>query len=296
MSGPLQGQRIGFCGLGLMGRPMCRNLHEAGAALTVHNRTRATAEALAAELPGMQIADSPRDAAAADTVIVNLADTAAVEQVVLGETPPGIAAGVRPGLLVIDMGTTGVEATRRFAAAIAAKGGLYVDAPVSGGTVGAEAATLAIMCGGGDAAFARAKPILERLGKNITHCGGAGAGQVAKLANQMIVALTIGAVAEAFSLARHAGVDPAKVRQALMGGFAASRILELHGQRMVEGAFQPGGRAKLQRKDVVLALELARQVKATLPATELSLTLWDEMLAKGWGDLDHSALYKLYEG
>ncbi|HLB81304.1 MAG TPA: NAD(P)-dependent oxidoreductase, partial [Dongiaceae bacterium] len=232
---------------------------------------------------------------AAETLIVDVTDTAAVEQVLLGDDPPGAVAGLQSGGLIVDMGTTGVAATRRFAAAARAAGGDYVDAPVSGGVVGAEAASLTIMAGGGAAAFARALPVLRVLGRNVTHCGEAGAGQVAKIANQMIVGLTIGAVAEAMALARRAGVEPARLRAALTGGFADSRILELHGARMADGAFAPGGKAVIQRKDMLLALELAREVGIELPAVELNRRLWDRMVEKGWGELDHSALIKIYE-
>ena len=296
---PLAGRSIGFIGLGLMGRPMCRNLSAAGAALVVQNRTRATAEALAAELAGVnpvQIADSPAAVAAAtDLIIVNLADTAAVEQVLLGDAPAGLVSGLRPGALVIDMGTTAAGATRRFAEAVRATGGDYVDAPVSGGVVGAEAASLTIMAGGSAAAFERALPVLRTLGTNITRCGEVGAGQVAKIANQMIVGLTIGAVAEALALARRAGVDPAILRQALAGGFADSRILAVHGKRMAEGSFAPGGKVVTQRKDMQLALDLAAETDIKLPGVALNRTLWDRMIEKGWGELDHSALIKLYE-
>jgi len=293
---PLAGRTLGFIGLGLMGRPMAANLLAAGAGLVVYNRTRARAEALAQAAAGVAVADSPCDvAAAAETLIVDVTDTAAVEQVLLGERPPGAVAGLRAGGLIIDMGTTGVAATRRFAAAARAAGGDYVDAPVSGGVVGAEAASLTIMAGGGAAAFARALPVLRVLGRNVTHCGEAGAGQVAKIANQMIVGLTIGAVAEAMALARRAGVEPARLRAALTGGFADSRILELHGARMADGAFAPGGKAVIQRKDMLLALELARDVGIELPAVELNRRLWDRMIEKGWGELDHSALIKIYE-
>ncbi|MEX0814292.1 MAG: NAD(P)-dependent oxidoreductase [Dongiaceae bacterium] len=293
---PLAGRTLGFIGLGLMGRPMAANLLAAGAGLVVYNRTRARAEALAREAPGVAVADSPRDvAAAAPTLIVDVTDTAAVEQVLFGESPAGAVAGLKPGGLIVDMGTTGVAATRRFAAAARAAGGDYLDAPVSGGVVGAEAASLTIMAGGGAAAFARALPVLRALGRNVTHCGEAGAGQVAKIANQMIVGLTIGAVAEAMALARRAGVEPARLRAALAGGFADSRILEVHGARMAEGAFAPGGKAVIQRKDMLLALELAREVGIELPAVELNRRLWDRMIEKGWGGLDHSALIKIYE-
>jgi 3-hydroxyisobutyrate dehydrogenase-like beta-hydroxyacid dehydrogenase len=292
--GRLAGRKLGLVGLGLMGRPMGRNLLEAGADLTVFNRTRETAEAFLRENAGARIAATPAEAArAAEIVIVNVSDPPAVAAVLLG--PAGIVEGLSAGKIVVDMGTTAFDDTLGFARHVTEAGGAYVDAPVSGGVVGAEAASLAIMVGGTDEAVARVRPVLECLGSRVTHVGGIGAGQVAKAANQMIVALTIGAVAEAFALARKAGIDPVRLREALMGGFAHSRILELHGQRMVEGRFAPGGRVTLQRKDVRQALDLAASLGIELPATELSLRLWDRMIEKGWGDLDHSALIKLYE-
>ena len=207
----------------------------------------------------------------------------------------GVVHGLQTGTIVIDMGTTAVTATRNFAQQIKAKGADYVDAPVSGGQVGAEAATLAIMVGASEDAFARAKPIFEVLGKNITHVGEVGAGQVAKAANQIIVGLTIGAVAEALALAKRAGVDAAKVRQALAGGFAASRILEVHGLRMVDQTFDPGGKATTQRKDLAQALELAQELGIKLPATALNRDLYDQLIEMGGGELDHSALIKVLE-
>ena len=287
---PLAGRRIGFIGTGVMGRWMIGHLAAAGAELTIHNRSRIKAEALAA--PGIQVADAPAEAArGADTLILMVTDTAGVEGALFGEG--GAASGLAPGSLVIDMGTTAVTATRDFAARLAEHD--YVDAPVSGGEPAAREARLTIMAGGEDAALARAHPVLAVLGSRITHVGGVGAGQVAKAANQIIVALTIGAVAEALALAKRAGVDPARVREAIRGGFAESRILELHGERMIAGAFEPGGRVKIQRKDVDQALALARSLGLDLPASALSLTLWDEMIRRGWGDLDHSALVKLIE-
>jgi len=287
---PLAGRRIGFVGAGVMGRWMIGHLAAAGAELAIHNRTRAKADALAAS--GISVAGTPAEAArGSDTVILMVTDTAAVEGALFGEG--GAADALAAGALLIDMGTTAVMATRDFAARLAATGVEWVDAPVSGGEPAAREARLTIMAGGSDAAVARARPVLERLGTRITHVGGIGAGQVAKAANQIIVALTIGAVAEALTLAERAGVDPARVREAIRGGFAESRILEVHGERMVTGAFEPGGRVKIQRKDVDQALALARSVGLELPASALSLTLWDEMIARGWGDLDHSALIKL---
>ena len=284
----LAGQAIGFIGLGLMGRPMARNLAAAGARLIVHNRSRGAVDALAAE--GMTAAESPHAVAtAADIVILMLPDTPTVEAVLFGDD--GVAGGLRPDALVIDMGTTAVTATRAFAARVAN----YVDAPVSGGQVGAEAGTLTIMAGGSTADFARARPLFEVLGSHITHVGDSGAGQVAKAVNQVIVGLTIGAVAEALALARAAGVDPEMVRQALAGGFAGSRILELHGQRMTAGDFTPGGRAATQQKDMEQALALAAELGLDLPATALNRDLYDRLIATGHGDLDHSALYKLFD-
>ncbi len=289
---PLAGRRIGFVGTGVMGRWMIGHLAAAGADLTIHNRSRAKAEAAAA--PGIRVADTPADAArGAEALILMVTDTAAVEAALFGVT--GAASALAPGALVIDMGTTAVTATRDFAARLAGQGVDFVDAPVSGGEPAAREARLTIMAGGSGAALARARPLLDVLGNRITHVGEVGAGQVAKAANQIIVALTIGAVAEALTLAKRAGVDPARVREAIRGGFAESCILEIHGERMVTQAFEPGGRVKIQRKDVDQALALARSLGLDLPAAALSLTLWDEMIARGWGDLDHSALIKLIE-
>jgi 2-hydroxy-3-oxopropionate reductase len=290
VSGTLAGRTLGYVGLGRMGRAMVGNLVEAGAQLVVWNRTPGALSPSTA----VRIAESAEAAAAAsEMVIINVSDTPAVEAVLLG--PAGILKGLATGKLVMDMGTTAYAATKAFAAKVAERGADYVDAPVSGGVVGAEDASLAIMVGASAKVFARVQPILGVLGRNVVHCGDVGAGQVAKTANQMIVGLTIGAVAEAFALARAAGVDPAKLRQALRGGFADSRILELHGQRMTEGSFAPGGRIALQWKDIRQALDLAQQVGVDLPGTKLNETLWRKMIDRGWGDLDHSALIKLYE-
>ncbi|MFQ5755074.1 MAG: NAD(P)-dependent oxidoreductase [Acidiferrobacterales bacterium] len=288
----LSATTIGFIGLGLMGRPMSLNLKRAGAQLVIFNRNRRVVDELAAL--GMTSADSPRALARqAPIVLIMVADTPAVEQVLLGEN--GVVHGVQKGGLVIDMGTTEVMATRSFAERISAQGVEYLDAPVSGGTVGAEAGSLAIMVGGSEAAFARARPIFEALGENITHVGDVGAGQVAKAANQIIVGLNIGAVAEALTLAKRAGTDPARVRKALAGGFAASRILEVHGKRMIEDSFKPGGKVTTQRKDLAQALELAKQLGVELPATALNLRLYERLIEQGGGELDHSALIKVLE-
>ncbi len=287
----LGGRTLGFVGLGIMGRPMSRHLQAAGAHMVVHNRSRAPLDE--AERLGMTAAASPRAVAEqADAVVLMVADTPAVEAVLLG--PDGVVAGLRPGGLVIDMGTTAVTPTRRFAARVAEAGGAYVDAPVSGGQPGAEAARLTIMAGGGDDAFARALPLFQVLGTTITHVGGVGAGQVAKAANQVIVGLNIGAVAEAMALAARAGVDPAKLRTALMGGFAASRVLEVHGERMIRNDFQPGGKVTTQRKDLAQALDLAAELGLDLPATRLNMQLYDRLVDAGDGGLDHAALVRLY--
>jgi 2-hydroxy-3-oxopropionate reductase len=286
----LSGIKIGFIGLGLMGRPMSLNLHRAGAELVIHNRSRGVVDELVGV--GMEAAASPKEVAErAPIILLMVSDTPAVERVLFGDD--GMAHGLRAGNIVIDMGTTAVTATRNFAQQIRAKGADYVDAPVSGGQVGAEAATLAIMVGASEDAFARVQPIFEVLGKNITHVGEVGAGQVAKAANQIIVGLTIGAVAEALTLAKRAGVDPAKVRQALAGGFAASRILEVHGRRMVDQTFDPGGKVTTQRKDLAQALELSQELGMELPATALNRDLYDKLIDMGGGDLDHSALIKV---
>lgn len=290
--GTLSGITIGFIGLGLMGRPMSLNLHRAGAELVIYNRSRGVVDELVGV--GIEAAASPKDVAErAPIIVLIVSDTPAVERVLFGDD--GVAHGLQTGAIVIDMGTTAVTATRNFAQQIKAKGAHYVDAPVSGGQVGAEAATLAIMVGTNEDTFARVEPIFKTLGKNITHVGEVGAGQVAKAANQIIVGLTIGAVAEALALAKRAGVDPGKVRQALAGGFAASRILEVHGLRMVDQTFDPGGKATTQRKDLAQALELAQELGMELPATALNRDLYDKLIEMGGGELDHSALIKVLE-
>lgn len=289
----LDGWRIGFIGLGLMGRPMARNLARAGASVTVHSRSPGPVAELAGE--GMRPAATPREAAAGNRALVLMvSDTQAVGAVLDG--PDGVLAGLSPGQLVVDMGTTAVEDTRRFAASVEERGALWVDAPVSGGQVGAEAASLSIMAGGSREAFEAAMPLFCVLGRRVTRVGEAGAGQVAKAANQMIVGLTIGAVSEALALARAAGVDPARVREALDGGFASSRVLELHGGRMVEGRFEPGARAATQLKDMRQAEALAVSIGLDLPALSLNRSLYEALVDLGDGNLDHAALIRLFDG
>ncbi len=288
----LDGRTIGFIGLGLMGKPMARNLKAAGAAMIIHNRSQGVIEELSGD--GMTPAKTPADVAGAvgedGAVILMLPDTAAVEMTLRG--PDGVVSGLRPGLLIIDMGTTKVIATRTFANDVEAAAGRYIDAPVSGGTIGAEGGSLTIMVGGSDEALQRAKPIFDVLGQTTTHVGAVGTGQVAKAANQVIVGLNIGAVAEALVLAKKAGADPARVREALKGGFADSRILEVHGQRMIDGAFAPGGKCTTQRKDMDQALELAAELGFEMPATALNRDLYDKLIEAGMGGLDHAALIK----
>ena len=287
---PLEGWRIGFAGLGLMGRPMALHLYDAGGSLVLWNRTASVAERLAR--PHMAVCATPGGLAAqSDIVVLMLADTDAVEQVLFA--PDGLADGLQRGSLVIDMGTTAVMPTREFAARLGERGIEFVDAPVSGGEIGAIDASLTIMAGGTDANIARARPLFDVLGNTFTHVGGIGAGQVAKAANQIIVGLNIGAVAEALALVEAAGVDPARVRQALLGGFAGSRILEVHGQRMIERRFEPGARITTQHKDMRQACELGALLGQSLPATELGRDLYAQLIDRGDGDLDHSALIRL---
>jgi 2-hydroxy-3-oxopropionate reductase len=285
-------ERIGFIGLGIMGMPMAGNLLAAGYPLTVHNRSRGPVDELAVR--GATPGGSPREvAASSDVVITMLPDSPDVEAVVLG--PDGVAAGIREGALYIDMSTIGPAVSRRIATVLSERGVDAVDAPVSGGEPAAREGNLSIMAGGAEEAVERARPIFEVLGKATTHIGPAGAGQVAKAANQVVVALTIQAVAEALVLARKSGVDPARVRAALLGGFAQSRILDLHGQRMLDGAYDPGFKLRLHRKDLSIALQLGREEHMPLFATAQAAELMDALLAQGAGDRDHSVLATLYE-
>jgi len=290
MDKPLAGHKIGFVGLGNMGRANARHLHEAGAEVHVWNRSDAPAEAAVAL--GMRRAASLPELAReiGDGVIcINLTMTDVVEKVVFGVG--GLIEGLHKDALIIDFGTTGVPETKAFAERVN-----WVDAPVSGGQVGAEAASLTIMAGGSEANFRRALPIFQVCGKNITHLGASGSGQVTKLANQLIVAQTIDAVAQALRLAELSGVDAALVRKALLGGFAESRILDLHGDRMVRRDFAPGGRAELQLKDVRLMAQLADSVGLDSPTLKNSLAQWEKFVhERGFGDLDHSGLFRLYE-
>jgi 2-hydroxy-3-oxopropionate reductase len=284
--------KVGFIGLGIMGRPMALNLKNAGHDLIVPERGSLTAEIRAA---AEVVANATAVAAKSETVIIMVPDTPDVETVLFGAA--GVAAGLKPGTLVIDMSSISPIATKEFAKKINALGCDYVDAPVSGGEVGAKQASLTIMVGGPDAAFARAKPLFDLMGKNITHVGSEnGAGQTCKVANQIIVALNIQAVAEALVFASKAGADPAKVRQALMGGFASSRILEVHAERMLNGGFNPGFRIRLHQKDLNLALSAAKDLQLSLPNTAIAQQMFASCMAHGGGELDHSAMILALEG
>ena len=287
---------VGFIGLGTMGAPMALNLQKGGHRLFLHSRSGVKDGALRTN--GATECASPREVAEAAEIIVTMVpDTPDVERVLFGEN--GVAAGLKtanaPGKLVVDMSSISPLATKDFARRIAALGADYLDAPVSGGQVGAQNAALTIMVGGSEAAFARAKPLFELMGKNITHVGGSGDGQTTKVANQIIVALNIEAVAEALVFAAKAGADPAKVRQALMGGFAASRVLEVHGERMIRRTFEPGFRIELHQKDLALALAGARQLGVSLPNTATAQELFSACAAHGDARADHSALVRALE-
>ncbi len=282
---------IGFIGLGIMGAPMASHLLAAGHKLFVH--TRSTLRAELADGGAKACAHATEVAQRADIVILMLPDTPDVQGVLFGEH--GVAAGLSPGKVVVDMSSISPFETKTFAQKINALGCDYLDAPVSGGEVGAKAASLTIMVGGPEAAFERVKPVFALMGKNITHVGGNGDGQTTKVANQIIVALNIAAVSEALLFASKAGADPSKVRQALMGGFAASRILEVHGERMIKRTFNPGFRIALHQKDLNLALQGAKAIGVSLPQTAGAAQLMQSCAAHGMDQLDHSALVQALE-
>src|SRR5213594_5089568 len=283
---------IGFIGLGIMGKPMARNLLKAGYSLIVHNRSRASVDELSKE--GAQTAANSQEVAArSEVVITMLPDSPDVELVYSGEQ--GVFAGAKPGMLLIDMSSISPVVSRRLAAEAEKRGCDMVDAPVSGGEAGAINAALSIMIGGKPSAVERAMPIFQVLGKNIVHVGDAGAGQVTKAANQMVVGPTIAIVSEALVLAAKAGVDPAKVRQALLGGFAQSRVLEAHGQKMLERNFKPGFRIRLHEKDLSIALATGKEYGVPLMLTATLDQMMNAMKVMGQGDLDHSGLITFIE-
>ena len=282
---------VGFIGLGTMGAPMAGHLQRGGHRLFVHTRSAAPESVVSG---GATVcADGGEVARRADVVFLMLPDTPDVEKVLFG--PGGVAEGLSPGKIVVDMSSISPIETKTFARRINDLGCEYLDAPVSGGEVGAKAATLTIMVGGSERAFARVTPLFELMGKTITLVGANGDGQTAKVANQIVVALTIEAVAEALLFASKAGADPLKVRQALMGGFAASRVLEVHGERMVKRTFQPGFRIALHQKDLSIALSSARSLGVPLPNTETALQLFNACAAHGGSAWDHSAMVRALE-
>jgi 2-hydroxy-3-oxopropionate reductase len=283
--------KLGFIGLGIMGTPMAGHLIKAGHQLYVNTIGPLPAEITATSA---RVCATGREVAeAADIIVIMVPDTPDVASVLFN--PSGVAAGLSAGKTVVDMSSISPIETKEFARRINALGCDYLDAPVSGGEVGAKAASLTIMVGGPEAAFARVKPLFDLMGKNITLVGGNGDGQTCKVANQIIVALNIAAVGEALVFASKAGADPAKVRQALMGGFAASRILEVHGERMIKRTFSPGFRIRLHQKDLNLALQGARALGVALPNTATAAQLMQACAAHGMEELDHSALVRALE-
>src|SRR6267154_578830 len=282
---------IGFIGLGTMGRPMAGHLQAAGHRLFLHDVGPIAPELVAAG--GIVCKSGKEIAEEADVVIIMVPDTPHVEAVLFGAS--GVAEGLSRGKIVVDMSSISPLSTKEFAKKINQRGANYLDAPVSGGEVGAKAASLTIMVGGPEKAFSTVKPLFEKMGKNITLVGGNGDGQTTKVANQIIVALTIAAVGEALLFASKAGADPALVRQALMGGFASSRILEVHGERMVKRNFDPGFRIELHQKDLNLALEGARALGLSLPSTALAQQLFNMAAANGGAKWDHSGMAQALE-
>ncbi|CAN7272423.1 2-hydroxy-3-oxopropionate reductase [Acidovorax sp. LjRoot194] len=285
--------KLGFIGLGIMGAPLCGHLIAAGHQLYVHTRGRVAPQI--AESSATQCTTARGVAERADIIFLMLPDTPDVEKVLFGAD--GVAQGLKGsvGKVVVDMSSISPVATKDFAARIEAVGAQYLDAPVSGGELGAKNATLSIMVGGPEAVFDRIRPLFERLGKNITLVGGNGDGQTAKVANQIIVALNIEAVAEALLFAARAGADPARVRQALLGGFASSKILEVHAERMIQRRFEPGFRIGLHQKDLNLALSSARTLGVPLPNTAMAQELFNACVAHGGQGWDHSAMVRALE-
>jgi 2-hydroxy-3-oxopropionate reductase len=282
--------QVGFIGLGIMGKPMAGHLIDAGHQLHLYSLPNVPTE-LASR--GKVCRNGKEVAANSDVTIVMVPDTPDVEQVLFSKD--GVASGLAKGKIVVDMSSISPVATKEFAKRINELGCEYIDAPVSGGEVGAKQASLSIMCGGSQAAFDMVKPLFEKLGKNITLVGGNGDGQTCKVANQIIVALTIEAVGEALLFASRAGADPSKVRQALMGGLATSRILELHGERMIKRTFDPGFRIELHQKDLNNALSSARTLGLSLPNTAIAQELFNACAARGGSQWDHSGLVRALE-
>jgi 2-hydroxy-3-oxopropionate reductase len=285
-------ERVGFIGLGIMGMPMARNLMEAGYELTVHNRSPEKAEELGKE--GATVAASPKEATQkSDIVITMLPDSPQVREVVAGED--SVLEGISEGALLIDMSTISPVVTEELAEAVKEKGASMLDAPVSGGDVGAIEGTLSIMVGGEEGDFERAKPLFEAMGKTITHVGPVGAGQVTKAANQVVVALTIEAVAEALVLGSAGGVSPEKVLDVLSGGLASNKVMEVKREKFLSHKFEPGFRSELHHKDLGIALAAGREYGVVLPVTAIVDQMLLSMRRKGWGGEDHSALLRIIE-
>jgi len=283
--------KVGFIGLGIMGTPMAGHLLKAGHEVFLYSIP--SIPPLLVEAGGKACGSAKEAAQKADVIITMVPDTPHVAAALFD--PNGVAEGLSRGKIVVDMSSISPVETKKFAERIKALGCEYVDAPVSGGEVGAKAASLTIMCGGSQAAFDKVKPLFELMGKNITLVGGNGDGQTCKVANQIIVALNIEAVGEALLFASKMGADPAKVRQALMGGFAASRILEVHGDRMVKRTFDPGFRIELHQKDLNLALSSARAIGMSLPNTATAQELFNACAARGGSAWDHSGMVRALE-
>jgi 2-hydroxy-3-oxopropionate reductase len=279
--------KLGFIGLGIMGKPMAGHLVDAGHTVYVYDLCPEPVEELASK-GAVSCMNSKEVAQKADVVFIMVPDTPDTEAVLFGRD--GVAEALRPGSIVVDMSSISPIATKEFARKLDALGAKMLDAPVSGGQVGAEQATLSIMVGGQPDVFEQIKPYFEIMGKNVVRVGGNGDGQTCKVANQIVVALTIEAVGEALLFASKAGANPAEVRRALLGGFAQSRILELHGERMIKRRFEPGFRIRLQQKDLNLALQAARSLGLSLPNTSTAQELFNAVVAEGGGDLDHSAI------
>jgi len=283
---------VGFIGLGIMGRPMALNLRRAGHALCVHARRADSVEPLVAA--GASACTSPAEVARQAGIVFSMvADTPDVEQVILG--PNGVLEGVRPGSVVVDMSTISPSTTRDMAERLRERGAEMLDAPVSGGELGAIDGVLSIMVGGTEAAFERVLPLFEVMGRNIVHVGENGAGQVCKSCNQVVVSQTMAGVGEAMLMARASGVDPAKVRDALLGGSAYSKILEIHGQRMIDANYEPGFKASLHRKDLRIVLEAAHELGIAMPGTALVSQYLNALVGRGLGDLDSAALFRVLE-
>jgi 2-hydroxy-3-oxopropionate reductase len=286
-------ERIGFIGLGIMGRPMAGHLVDAGYTVTVWNRTRSKMQGLVER--GARAGESPKDVAErSDITITMVADTPDVVEVILG--PQGVLHGVRRGSVVVDMSTISPVTTREIAQRLGERGAEMLDAPVSGGEKGAIDATLSIMVGGKPEVFERVLPVFQTMGKQIVHLGAVGAGQVTKACNQLVLSLTLLGVAEALTLARKAGVDPAKVRAALLGGFAQSRVLELHGQRMLDRNFEPGFRTRLYHKDMGIVMETGRSAGMPLVGGALAAQLYQVAMTQGLGEKDYSVLARVVAG